>query len=46
MANGKTLALVMAGGAGGRLEALTQVRSKPVTAFAGVFRLVDFPLIK
>jgi glucose-1-phosphate adenylyltransferase len=36
--------LVLAGGAGGRLELLTEERAKPAVPFAGVYRLVDFPL--
>jgi glucose-1-phosphate adenylyltransferase len=36
--------LVLAGGAGGRLELLTDQRAKPAVPFAGVYRLVDFPL--
>jgi glucose-1-phosphate adenylyltransferase len=35
---------VLAGGAGGRLELLTDQRAKPAVPFAGVYRLVDFPL--
>ena len=38
------LAIVLAGGAGGRLELLTQERAKPAMPFAGVYRLIDFPL--
>jgi len=38
------LALVLAGGAGGRLEQLTDTRAKPVVPYAGVYRLIDFPL--
>lgn len=44
MARAKVLALIMAGGAGGRLELLTDRRAKPVMPFAGVYRLIDFPL--
>lgn len=44
MALTKVLALVLAGGAGGRLELLTEHRAKPAVPFAGVYRLVDFPL--
>jgi glucose-1-phosphate adenylyltransferase len=44
MAREKVLALILAGGAGGRLETLTRKRAKPVTPFAGVYRLIDFPL--
>ncbi|CAF3588462.1 unnamed protein product [Rotaria sp. Silwood1] len=40
----KILALVLAGGAGGRLNVLTEQRAKPVVPFGGVFRLIDFPL--
>ena len=35
---------MLAGGAGGRLELLTATRAKPAVPFAGVYRLVDFPL--
>ena len=38
------LVLVLAGGEGGRLELLTEHRAKPATPFAGVYRLIDFPL--
>ena len=38
------LALVLAGGAGGRMGALTERRAKPALPFAGVYRLIDFPL--
>jgi glucose-1-phosphate adenylyltransferase len=44
MARDKVLALIMAGGAGGRMGALTQVRAKPAIPYAGVYRLIDFPL--
>jgi glucose-1-phosphate adenylyltransferase len=44
MALPKVLVLVLAGGAGGRLELLTATRAKPAVPFAGVYRLVDFPL--
>lgn len=40
----RTLALVLAGGAGGRLELLTQHRAKPAVPFGGTHRLVDVPL--
>src|SRR4051812_27539032 len=40
----KTLVVVLAGGAGGRLELLTQERAKPAVSFAGTHRLIDFPL--
>jgi glucose-1-phosphate adenylyltransferase len=44
MAIPRVLVLVLAGGAGGRLELLTDQRAKPAVPFAGVYRLVDFPL--
>jgi glucose-1-phosphate adenylyltransferase len=40
----RTLVLILAGGAGGRMELLTEHRAKPVLPFAGVYRLIDFPL--
>ena len=40
----RTLALILAGGAGGRLELLTHSRAKPAVPFAGTHRLIDFPL--
>ncbi|MGH8221117.1 MAG: glucose-1-phosphate adenylyltransferase [Steroidobacteraceae bacterium] len=39
-----TLAVVMAGGRGERLKALTAHRCKPATPFGGKFRIVDFVL--
>ncbi|MCB1842714.1 MAG: NTP transferase domain-containing protein, partial [Halioglobus sp.] len=39
-----TLALVMAGGRGTRLQQLTQWRAKPSVPFGGKFRIIDFPL--
>jgi glucose-1-phosphate adenylyltransferase len=44
MALPKVLVLVLAGGKGGRLELLTENRAKPAVPFAGVYRLIDFPL--
>jgi glucose-1-phosphate adenylyltransferase len=41
---GRILALVLAGGEGGRLGPLTDERAKPAMPFAGVYRLIDFPL--
>ena len=41
---GSVLALVLAGGEGGRLGALTAERAKPALPFGGVYRLIDFPL--
>ncbi|GAB2458893.1 glucose-1-phosphate adenylyltransferase family protein [Nocardioides hungaricus] len=40
----RILALVQAGGSGGRMDVLTRERAKPTLPFAGVFRLIDFPL--
>ncbi|HEV7727856.1 MAG TPA: sugar phosphate nucleotidyltransferase [Modestobacter sp.] len=40
----RVLVLVLAGGKGGRLELLTENRAKPAVPFAGVYRLIDFPL--
>jgi glucose-1-phosphate adenylyltransferase len=39
-----TLALVMAGGRGSRLQELTRWRAKPAVPFGGKFRIIDFPL--
>jgi glucose-1-phosphate adenylyltransferase len=39
-----TLAVVMAGGRGERLKALTLNRCKPATPFGGKFRIIDFVL--
>jgi len=40
----KVLAIIMAGGAGERLQPLTRERSKSAVPFAGKFRLIDFTL--
>src|ERR687885_1320752 len=40
----RTLVLILAGGAGGRMELLTERRAKPALPFAAVYRLIDFPL--
>jgi glucose-1-phosphate adenylyltransferase len=40
----KVLALILAGGEGGRLDLLTDERPKPVLPFAGVYRLIDIAL--
>lgn len=40
----KVLALIMAGGEGKRMDLLTDVRAKPALPYAGVYRLLDFPL--
>ncbi len=39
-----TLAMILAGGAGSRLSALTQKRAKPAVPFAGKYRIIDFAL--
>lgn len=44
MPRSKALAIIQAGGAGGRLDVLTRERAKPALPFAGVYQLVDFPL--
>jgi glucose-1-phosphate adenylyltransferase len=44
MAHPRTLVLVLAGGAGGRLDLLTMDRAKPAVPYAGTHRLIDFPL--
>ncbi|MDO5626878.1 MAG: sugar phosphate nucleotidyltransferase [Mobilicoccus sp.] len=38
------LAMVLAGGAGSRMDVLTRERPKPVLPFAGTHRLIDVPL--
>ena len=40
----ETLALVLAGGRGSRLGALTDWRAKPAVPFGGKFRIIDFAL--
>ncbi|MDQ4123955.1 MAG: glucose-1-phosphate adenylyltransferase [Acidobacteriota bacterium] len=40
----KILALILAGGVGGRLGVLTENRAKPVMPFGGFYRLIDFAL--
>ena len=44
MAPSRTLAIVLAGGAGTRLELLTEHRAKPVIPIAGSHRLIDVVL--
>jgi glucose-1-phosphate adenylyltransferase len=44
MARRRPLVVVLAGGAGGRLELLTRERAKPAVPFAGTHRLIDFPM--
>ncbi len=38
------IAVVMAGGMGGRLRPLTDVRAKPAVPFGGAYRIIDFTL--
>lgn len=40
----RTMALVLAGGRGSRLERLTDKRAKPAVYFGGKFRIIDFAL--
>jgi glucose-1-phosphate adenylyltransferase len=40
----KLLAILLAGGQGSRMKALTAARAKPALPFAGVYHLIDFPL--
>ena len=44
MKRDKILALILAGGKGGRLEVLTEDRAKPALPFGGTLRLIDFSL--
>ncbi|KOR30205.1 glucose-1-phosphate adenylyltransferase [Achromatium sp. WMS1] len=39
-----TLAIILAGGRGSRLQHLTRWRAKPAVPFGGKFRIIDFPL--
>ncbi|MFQ5345858.1 MAG: sugar phosphate nucleotidyltransferase, partial [Mariprofundus sp.] len=39
-----TVAMVLAGGRGSRLKALTDWRAKPAVPFGGKFRIIDFPM--
>ena len=40
----KSIAMLLAGGQGSRLKALTTNLAKPAVAFGGKYRLIDFPL--
>jgi len=40
----RVLALIQAGGTGGRMDVLTRERAKPALPFGGVHRLVDFAM--
>jgi glucose-1-phosphate adenylyltransferase len=44
MVQPRTLVVVLAGGAGSRLESLTRTRAKPAVPYAGHYRLVDVVL--
>ena len=44
MARDRTLVMLLAGGAGSRLDPLTDGRAKPAVPFGGTVRLIDFPL--
>ncbi len=44
MESTKILAIIQAGGAGGRMDVLTLERAKPALPFAGSYQLLDFPL--
>ena len=41
---GKTIAMILAGGKGTRLEYLTKKTAKPAVSFAAKYRIIDFPL--
>jgi glucose-1-phosphate adenylyltransferase len=40
----ETLAIILAGGHGSRLQPLTKDRAKPAVPFGGKYRIIDFPL--
>ena len=42
--NEKVVAMILAGGKGTRLEALTRKKAKPAVSFAAKYRIIDFPL--
>jgi len=44
MESTRVVAIIQAGGAGGRMDVLTLERAKPALPFAGSYQLLDFPL--
>ena len=40
----KVVAMILAGGKGTRLEALTKKVAKPAVSFAAKYRIIDFPI--
>jgi glucose-1-phosphate adenylyltransferase len=40
----KCVAMLLAGGQGSRLSALTRYKAKPAVSFGGKYRIIDFPL--
>lgn len=40
----KTLAMLLAGGVGSRLNVLARLRAKPAVPFGGIYRIIDFTL--
>ena len=44
MSKNKCLAMILAGGQGSRLKALTKPVAKPAVPFGGKYRIIDFPL--
>ncbi len=44
MIHGKMIAMLLAGGQGSRLKALTTEQAKPAVPFGGKYRIIDFPL--
>mgnify|MGYP002537679601 CR=1 FL=1 len=44
MSKKECIAMLLAGGQGSRLGALTQKIAKPAVSFGGKFRIIDFPL--
>lgn len=44
IAKKRCVAMLLAGGQGSRLQALTRKRAKPAVPFGGKYRIIDFPL--